>query len=65
MTKPEFADLDFVGNDVFLRESDLVIEVENDYFLAERVKSEETGCACENQSTTAQGSTHNRIGDIK
>lgn len=47
LTKPEFSDLDFAGNDVFLRENDLVIQVENDYFVAEKSKSDGTGCACE------------------
>jgi uncharacterized protein YecT (DUF1311 family) len=50
LTKPEFSDLDFAGNDVFLRENDVVIEVENDYFVAERAKSEDAACTCEKAS---------------
>jgi uncharacterized protein YecT (DUF1311 family) len=51
LTKPEFSDLDFAGNDVFLRENDLVIQVENDYFVAERAKSDDAACTCEKAST--------------
>lgn len=58
MTKPEFSDLDFAGNDVFLRENDLVIEVENDYFVAERAKSEDAVCTCEKASTAQESQSH-------
>jgi hypothetical protein len=42
LVKPEFSDLVFPGNDVFLRKSDLVIEVENNYFVAERAKPQDS-----------------------
>jgi uncharacterized protein YecT (DUF1311 family) len=58
LTKPEFSDLDFAGNDVFLRENDLVIEVENDYFVAERAKSEDAACTCEKASTPQESQSH-------
>jgi len=58
LTKPELSDLDFAGNDVFLRENDLVIEVENDYFVAERAKSEDAACTCEKASTAQESQSH-------
>ena len=44
LVKPELSDLEFPGNDVFLRKSDLVIAVENSYFVARRAKASDLGC---------------------
>ena len=44
LVKPEFSDLEFPGNDVFLRKDDIVINVENTYFIAHRAKSEDVAC---------------------
>ena len=41
------SDLDFAGSAVFLRKHDLVINVENHSFLAEKAKPGAAGCACE------------------
>lgn len=41
------SDLDFPGNNVYLREKDIVIEVEGDYFVAERAKPSDPACRCE------------------
>jgi hypothetical protein len=41
------SDLDFPGNEVYLREKDIVINVENDSFLAEKAKQEDQGCVCQ------------------
>jgi len=45
----EFAagDVEFPGADVYLRERDIVIEVENVYLLAERAKPGDPSCGCE------------------
>lgn len=40
------SDLDFPGNTVYLREKDIVIEVEGDYFLAERATDNDPACRC-------------------
>lgn len=47
LVKPELSDLDFVGDYVFLRRKDIVIEVEGDFFVAERAGPNNTACACE------------------
>ena len=44
LIKPEFSDLEFPGNDVFLRKTDIVIDVENTYFVAHRAKAQDSGC---------------------
>jgi len=49
ITKPEYSDLEFVGNDVFLRKTDLIVAVENDYFVAKRAKLNNDNCKCEVQ----------------
>lgn len=41
------SDLDFPGNMTFLREKDIVIVVEGDYFVAEKAKPGDPGCKCE------------------
>ncbi len=46
LAKPELSDLDFLGNDVFLRKTDIVIYVENDFFVAERAKPNDAACTC-------------------
>lgn len=47
LTLPDnLSDLDFAGSDVFLREKDMVIIVENDSFLVERAKPKDAACAC-------------------
>lgn len=40
------SDLDFPGNDVYLRKNDIVIVVEGDYFLAERAGPGDPACRC-------------------
>jgi hypothetical protein len=40
------SDLDFPGNNVYLREKDIVIEVEGDYFIAERATPNDPACRC-------------------
>ena len=40
------SDLDFRGETVFLRKKDIVINVENQSFLAERAKPDDPACAC-------------------
>lgn len=48
VTLPDnLSDLDFPGNYVYLREKDIVIAVEGDYFLAERAKPGDAACTCE------------------
>lgn len=42
----DMSDLDFPGNDVYLRKKDIVIVVEGDYFLAERAKLNDKACRC-------------------
>jgi hypothetical protein len=49
LVKPELSDLEFPGNNVFLRKTDMVIEVENDYFVAKRTKADDPSCTCEAQ----------------
>lgn len=44
LIKPELSDLEFPGNDVFLRKTDIVIEVENSYFVAQRAIAKDLGC---------------------
>jgi hypothetical protein len=52
LTKPELSDLEFRGNNVFLRKGDLVIEVENDFFVAERdTKADSAVCRCQESET--------------
>lgn len=41
------SDLDFPGNNAYLRKEDIVIEVEGDYFVAERATPGDTACKCE------------------
>jgi len=41
------SDLDFPGTYMFLREKDIVIEVEGDYFVAKRAKPGDPACTCE------------------
>jgi hypothetical protein len=43
------SDLDFPGNNVYLREKDIIIEVEGDYFAAEKAKPSDTACKCEQE----------------
>lgn len=40
------SDIDFPGSNLYLREKDIVIEVEGDYFVAERAKSGDPMCKC-------------------
>jgi len=47
LVKPELSDLVFLGDYVFLRSEDIVIEVEGDFFVAERAKPGDAACACE------------------
>jgi hypothetical protein len=47
LLNPELSNIDFAGADVFLRKTDIVIEVENDYFVAKRVKFDDGVCNCE------------------
>ncbi len=39
-------DLDFVGQDVYLRKNDIVIEVEGAYMVAKKAKPGDKACAC-------------------
>jgi hypothetical protein len=50
LTKPELSDLEFLGDDVFLRKEDIVIEVENDYFVAGRAMPDDADCTCEKKA---------------
>jgi len=43
---PDLSDLDFPGSEVYLREKDIVIAVEGDFFEAQKAKSARYGCAC-------------------
>lgn len=45
------SNLNFPGNHVYLREKDIVIEVEGDYFVAERAKPGDPTCKCEKTKT--------------
>jgi len=45
------SDMGFLGHNMFLRTSDIVIEVENDYFVAERAKLGGNACTCETPKT--------------
>ncbi len=47
LVKPELSDLDFLGDYVFLRSKDIVIEVEGDFFVAEKAKPGNAACTCE------------------
>ncbi|HXP81760.1 MAG TPA: hypothetical protein VN976_17785 [Verrucomicrobiae bacterium] len=47
LVNPNMSDMGFLGHNMFLRTSDIVIEVENDYFVAERAKMGESACKCE------------------
>lgn len=47
LLNPELSNIDFVGTDVFLRKTDIVIEVENDYFVAKRLGPAPRAEACE------------------
>jgi hypothetical protein len=47
LINPQLSDLEFPGNDVFLRKADIVIEVENTYFAARRAKVQDVGCKSE------------------
>lgn len=40
------SDQGFPGNNVYLREKDIVIEVEGDYFVAERATPNDPVCRC-------------------
>lgn len=40
------SDFDFPGNDVYLRKDDIVIEVENAFFVAEKAKPGDSQCVC-------------------
>jgi len=42
----KMSDLNFPGNQAFLRDNDLVINVENVSFLAQRAKKEDANCNC-------------------
>lgn len=44
-------DIGFLGHNMFLRTSDIVIEVENDYFVAKRAKMGGSACTCETPKT--------------
>jgi hypothetical protein len=46
LVKPVLSDLDFPGNNVFLRKADIVVDVENDLFLAERAEPNDVACTC-------------------
>jgi hypothetical protein len=47
LVNPELSNIEFVGADIFLRKTDIVIEVENDYFVAKRMKPDDSVCNCE------------------
>jgi hypothetical protein len=47
LVKPELSDLVFLGDYVFLRSEDIVLEVEGDFFVAERAKAGDAACVCE------------------
>lgn len=53
LVKPELSDLDFLGDYVFLRSKDIVIEVEGDFFVAEKAKPGDAACACEAPEASA------------
>lgn len=50
VTKPHGEFAPFPGDYVYLREKDVVIEVENTYFLAERARPDEKACTCETKA---------------
>jgi hypothetical protein len=47
LLKAGVSDLDFYGTEVFIRQKDIVIDVEGTFFLAERVKGGDALCKCE------------------
>lgn len=47
LTNPLPLGVVFPGDDVFLRKRDIVFELENAYFLAERARPDDVGCACD------------------
>ena len=65
LTLPDnLSDLDFPGSEVYLREKDIVINVENHSFLAVRAKPGDAACACEapEARSDAPGSRHSAPG---
>jgi hypothetical protein len=46
LVKPNLPTADFLGNYVFLRKSDIVIEGEGVYFATRRAKPGDPACAC-------------------
>ena len=47
LLKAGVSDLDFYGTEVFMRQKDIVINVEGTFFVAERTKDGDASCKCE------------------